>query len=424
VRVSSAGGEPKPVLELDSARQERLQFWPQFLPDSRHFIYLSSSSDSGKNAICLGALDSKQTHPLVYTTGRAGFMEPGYLLFERQGTLLAQPFDTGKLQLAGEATPLASLGGNSGFYLTSRFSVSTNGILVYRSSGAGEAGPTWYNRDGRRLGTVGDRGAFRNMTLSPDEKRLALERTDPGLGTTDIWVVELSSGIPSRVTFDPGSEGNPVWSPDSRQIVYDFRAPGKMGIARKTVGGGPEEVLFESKNALYPQDWLKDGASVLCLNSTGKAFYRLPLSGERKLETLLETRFDKDEPHVSPDGRWIAYNSTESGRWEVYVAGFPSFTEKRQVSGGGGGQPLWRKDGKELYYMTLDGALTAVDVKTGATVGIGPPRTLFQTRLSINPILDQYRVTGDGQKFIIADPVEEGPQPFTVVLNAAAVLRP
>ena len=273
------------------------------------------------------------------------------------------------------------------------------------------------------MGTIGDRGIYRNLTMSPDEKRLALDRTDAGLGTPDIWVMELSSGILTRVTFDPGTESDPAWSPDSRQIAYRFSSQGKSGIARKNVGGGTEEVLFETKDLIFPQDWVRDGSALLCINLSGKSFYRLPLSVERKLETLLDTPFDKDEPHLSPDGRWIAYNSLESGRWEVYVAAFPSFTEKRQVSNGGGCQPLWRKDQKELFYLTLEGAIVAMDVKTGAAVETGPPKTLFQTGLSVNPIYDQYRVTGDGQRFVVTDPVDEGTRPFTVVLNAASAIR-
>jgi eukaryotic-like serine/threonine-protein kinase len=155
----------------------------------------------------------------------------------------------------------------------------------------------------------------------------------------------------------------------------------------------------------------------------GKHFYRLATNGERKLETLLETEFDKDNPAVSPDGRWIAYQSMESGRWEVFVAAFPSFTKKRQVSSGGGCQPVWSRNGKEIYFLTLDAFISEVDVKTGAEIETGVPRTLFQPRINFKPIATQYQVSGDGQKFLVLEPGDSAPQEFTVVLNATAGLH-
>ena len=415
--VAAGGGDAKPLLDLDAARQERLQFWPQFLPDGRHFLFYSASRDPGKSGIVVGALDSKQTVFLLHGSGKGAYVKPGLLLFERQGTLLSQPFDAAKLRLTGEATPLATMGPDvSPGTGSSRFSASENGTLVYHGGGTAESRMTWYARDGKRLGVVGDAGIYMNMGLSPDEKRLALQRNDAQSGMGNIWVLELASGILTRLTFEPVTVSDPVWSPDGREVVYRTGSRTDYIIARKPVGGGPQETLFDSKTQLFAQDSLKDG-SLVCLNLNGRAFYRLPVTGEKKLETLVDDQFDKDEPHVSPDGKWIAYNSTESGRWEVYVAAFPSFTEKRQISNGGACQPLWRKDGKEIFYLTLDGEITAMDVKAGAELETGPPRTLFQTKLSVSPIYDQYRVTGDGQKFVVAEPVDDTARPFTVVVK-------
>jgi Tol biopolymer transport system component len=196
-----------------------------------------------------------------------------------------------------------------------------------------------------------------------------------------------------------------------------------VDLYRKVVGGGDEELLLESEEHKYSKFWMKDGHSILFINEQGKTFYQLPLAGDRKPLILSKSEFDRDNPHISPDGRWIAYNSLESGRWEVYIAAFPSFTEKRQVSSNGGCQPLWRKDGKELFYRTLDGKVMAVEVKGGNTLQTGAPQLLFQTAGGVNPVQGEYSVTADGKRFLLQDPVGQGVAPITVVLNWTAGLK-
>jgi Tol biopolymer transport system component len=199
---------------------------------------------------------------------------------------------------------------------------------------------------------------------------------------------------------------------------------GKSGIYRNVVGGDAAETLLFESDYSIPEDWLPDGKSILFINTDGITFFQLPLSGERKPVLLFKSEFEKNEPIVSPDGHWIAYNSKESGRWEVYVAPFPGFTEKRQVSNNGGGQALWRKDGKELFYLTLDGKMMAVSVKAEATIETGIPKVLFPTRLTVNPRQDHYCVTGDGMRFLFGEHVGEVTHPVTVVLNWTAGLKP
>jgi Tol biopolymer transport system component len=303
----------------------------------------------------------------------------------------------------------------------SAFSVSGTGVLTWRSGAASNTQIAWYTRDGKRLGPVGEPRMMRQFALSPDEKRLAVEVTDPKTTTRDIWLLELASSIFSRVTFDPASDGDPVWSPDGRELLFSSNRKGRSDLYRKLVGGPPEELLFESGEAKFAEQWLP-GGSVVFVNLNGKSFFRLPLAGDRKPILLFQSEFDKDEPHVSSDGRWIAYNSNESGRWEVYVASFPGFTERRQISTSGGCQALWRKDVKELFYLALEGKVMAVDVKAGATLETGLPRELFQVPLRVDPQIDQYAVTGDGRKFLVAENVDEGPAPMTVVLNWTAGL--
>ncbi|MDA2925227.1 hypothetical protein MYX65_11365, partial [Acidobacteria bacterium AH-259-L09] len=217
--------------------------------------------------------------------------------------------------------------------------------------------------------------------------------------------------------------GDPVWSPDGRQLVFMSARKGRPDLFQKLVGGGQEEVLFESNQAKFPEDWSSDGRFILFISPQGKTVYALPLSGDQEPMRVLETPFDKDEFHFSPDGRWIAYNSDESGRWEVYVASFPDFTEKRQVSNSGGVQARWRKDGKELFYLGLDGKLRAVAVKAGSSLETGIPQVLFETKVRVSPLWDQYCVTGDGQRFLINEPAEDVSSPITVVLNWTAELN-
>jgi hypothetical protein len=252
--------------------------------------------------------------------------------------------------------------------------------------------------------------------LSPDEKRVVVDRADG-----HMWLLERATGIATRLTQHQNS-GDPIWSPDGRQLVFTVFKDGLSGnLYRKAIEGGDEEPLFVSEENKYPQSWLMDGVSVLFIDQQSR-LYRLTGSGDRKLELLLQTGFQNDGFRVSPDERWIAYNSLESGRWEVYVASFPSFAGKRQVSSGGGCQARWRKDGKELFYLDLKGRLMAIDVSTDQSFVAGAPSPLFQTPIVVNPIIDQYAVTGDGQRFIMGTPIGEE-EPITVMVNWAAGLK-
>jgi hypothetical protein len=189
------------------------------------------------------------------------------------------------------------------------------------------------------------------------------------------------------------------------------------------VGGATEELLFESAEILYAEHSYGAGRFLLCLSYLGRLFYSLPLTGERKPQELLKTDYSKDEPHVSPDQRWVAYGANQSGRWEVYTAAFPSFSDRRPLSKYGGAQPRWRKDGRELYYVAPDGKMMVVEVKTGVTLEASSPRELFQTPIRLDPTIDQYAVTGDGRRFLIVEPLGDAARPMTVVLNWTADLR-
>src|SRR5439155_4159887 len=214
-----------------------------------------------------------------------------------------------------------------------------------------------------------------------------------------IWLLELSTGILSPFTPNPDSRrGDAIWSPDSRDLMYLSSKDGKPVILRRPAGGGTEQVVIAPENNLYPEEWLPDG-SILAIDSSGKNIFRIPASGG-KPESIFHTDFESDEPHVSPDGRWIAYASSESGQWETYIAAFPSFSNRRQVSNAGGMQPVWRRDGKEIFYLTPDAKVMSVSFKTGAQPETSIPVELFQTRLRADPRFNQYTVAGDGQRFL------------------------
>ncbi len=418
-RVSANGGEPKAL----PADPKIVATWPSFLPDGRHFLYLRRASDTSNTGVYVGALDSIETKLLVKGDTEAVYAPPGYLLFMRQGTLFGQPFDAAKLRLTADSFPIVDnvevMEIPGGVF----YSVSHNGVLTYRAGVSTTQELTWYSREGKRLGTAGAPGQYHQLAVSPDAKRAVVERLDPQTKTSDLWLLEVATNILSRLTFDPGDDTDAVWSPDSREVIFSSNRNGKLDLFRKTVGSNDEQLVYADSERKVCEWWLKDN-SVLYTNRGGRTIYRLPLTGERKPQALFRTDFTKDEPHVSPDGRWVAYNSLESGQFEVYVASFPSFTEKRQASDHGGGQALWRVDGKELFYLQPDKKFVAVEIKAGQSLETGPPRVLFESRVNPNLYLDQYGITPDGGKFLVTEPVQEASTPITVLVNWLSAVRP
>ena len=302
---------------------------------------------------------------------------------------------------------------------------SPNGVLVYQTDASSSTSvqPVWYGRDGKRLALAGPPRVYIQGVLSTDEKHFAAQIVDIVKGSSDIWLLDLTSGILSRITSGSGNKGTPVWSPDGREILFGFRTTSEVDVRRMTIGGGAEQLVQRSTRPVYPGAWLKDGSMLLLGESFGQSFFRITPGTGAEPETLLKTEYSKDGPRVSPDGRWIAYNTDESGRWEVYVAAYPSFTGRRQVSNNGGVQGYWRKDGKELFYLALDGSMVSVAIKPGPPLEAGIPEVLFPTRVRVQPFWDQFAVTGDGQRFLTLDSIETEAKPFTVVLNWPAVAR-
>ena len=431
-RVSASGGVPVPATRLNPSRQESAHRWPSFLPDGRHFLYLASiSTRHANNGIYVGSLDSKETTLLIRADSNVAYSPAGHLLFVRDRTLMAQRFDAERLQTTGEVLPIVERMPQSIAASHSPFSVSRNGILAYWT-GDTKKELVWFDQAGKRSGSLGGASDLELApSLSPDEKRVALSRPDARSGATDIWVVDITRGISSRLTLDRAGENFPIWSPDGARIVFTSNRNGPEDLYQKdSTGMGREELLYESDVAhKHPLDWSRDGRFILYHTQqprTGSDVLALPLLGNRQPIQLLSTEFEERHAQFSLDGRHVAYASDESGVYEIYVQPFPGPGEKLQISTQGGVQPRWRRDGKEIFYVARDARMMAAPLsERSGSLSAGNPRALFQTPIvpdAIGASLE-YVVTADGQRFLIATPASETPSsPATVVLNWAAKL--
>jgi len=422
-RVSASGGEAQPVTTLDSSRQEIFHRFPQFLPDGRHFLYFARSAQLENSAIYVGALDQPRAKRIIRAETNVAYAPPGYLLFPREGTLVAQAFDAASLALAGAPFRVAEQverGRNN----EADFSVSETGVLAYQSGGTAKTQLVWFDRNGKQLGAPGPPGDYLWPALSPDEKRVAIGRNDAQTGTSDIWLLDLARGIPSRFTFDPANDIYPVWSPDGSRIVSASNRDGAWNLYQKlSSGAGSEEAILKSSDSKIPNDWSLDGRFILYEQlspNTQWDLWVLPLFGERQPFPFLQTKFSEQSGVFAPDARWIAYQSDESGSYQVYVQSFPPSGDKWQISSEGGSRPRFRRDGKELFYLAANGKLMAVEVKTNASsFEFGVPKPLFEAHTT-----GYYAVTGDGQRFLLNPPIAESTgAPITVVLNWAAEVK-
>ncbi|HVS90119.1 MAG TPA: protein kinase [Candidatus Acidoferrum sp.] len=431
-RVSASGGATTPVTTLDLSKNETTQRWPYFLPDGRHFLYVAGTPFAPKenptNAILVGSLDSKESKLLLYTHSNAIYAS-GHLLFLRQNTLMAQPFDPRHLELTGDAFPIADPVQEDESTIRSIFSASQDGLLAYlEGTSGGDRQLIWVDRSGKKLGEMPGTGSYFAPRISPDGKRLTFTLPSSGF---DVWSYDLARGVKTRLTFGSASaqaNQNAVWSPDGRWIAYTSIRGGKFGLYQKpSDGSGSEEVLLEGiYQSRFPSDWSPDG-KLLAYQGARQgilSIWMLPLSGERKPYPFLSSQFTEILPAFSPDGKWVAYCSNESGELKVYVVPFPGPGGKWQVSPGGGYTPRWRRDGKEIFYLSSDNKVMAAEVKaSGTSFEVGAVQPLFETRPSRTVINGSYDVTADGQRFVIAYEAGQPTAAITLVVNWPAEVK-
>ncbi|MGH9659070.1 MAG: hypothetical protein ACRD96_11040, partial [Bryobacteraceae bacterium] len=422
-KVPAVGGVPSVVVEKLPNGNIR---YPVFLPDGRQFLYLVNAAADDQNGVWAGALDSKGGRRLLSDLSSVSFAA-STLLFARESTLMAQPFDASRAQLNGEIYPVAehvSFGANTHL---APVSVSDDGVLVYQTGrNVGASHLTWYERGGKLLHTTPSSGSVFGFKLSPDGKRLASSRfISVGGRTSDIWIHELArGGTETRFTFHPSRQYSPVWSPDGSRVVFSSdRRGGRLNLFQKDSNGvGQDQPLPDSPNFQVATDWSADGRWLVYSETTPKTksdIWLLPMTGEKKPVVFLQTEFNELQGQLSADGRWMAYASDESGQYEVYVRPFPSGAGKWRISTGGGAQPRWRRDGKELFYLAADRRLMAVPVKSGFEAGLPEPLfTVLAPPGSSLQVAFLYDVAADGKRFLVSGvPGETTESPLTVVVN-------
>ena len=427
LRISAAGGAPTPLNSVDMEHGEFPRSFPQFLPDGRHYLFLSGGSRHvGTRFIAVASLDSPEVKRVLTTDFTAVYAKPGYLLFRREAMLMAQKFDATRMELSGDPFLVAEQIGFDGITYQTLVSASDQGVLAYQSLGAGKTQLVWFDRADKKLGVVGVPGDYSDLSLSADDKRLVFSQVDPNTGNSDIWLMDLAGGSPSRFTFDTSVDFAPVWSPDGERIVFASLREGAPNLFQKMANGsGQEDSLYKSPLAKLPSDWSTDGRFIICGTVDPKTRWDLWVLSvaDHKWELFLQTPANEARASFSPNGRWVVYESDESGKKEIYVQSFPASGAKWQVSVSGGSQPRWRRDGKELFYLAGDRNVTVVDVNTEApTFAHGTPKALFETRISKGDDRagDQYAVTTDGQRFLVNTLAEEG-APISLVINWTAL---
>jgi eukaryotic-like serine/threonine-protein kinase len=428
-RIPADGGAPVQVTTLDKAQREETHRWPQFLPDGRRFIFFVRVGQAREgNVMMAGSLDGGRSKVILRTDSQSIYSS-GYLLFMRQTTLMAQAFDTEDLTLEGEAVAVADQVVFDAPLSHGVFSASDRGLLVYQTGTPGGGTLlTWFDRAGRKLGVLGERAPIIYFSLSPDLKSVAVDELDLSLGPPDVWIYDVARGLRSRFTFERAADSRPIWSPDGSKVVFSSSRNGDLDLYIKSFSGsGEEQLLLAADGSQAPGSWSSDGRYLAYSTFGGPSMsdiWVLPFFGDRKPIPFLQTQFHEETPEFSPDGRWIAYTSTESGRYQVYVAPFPGPGRKWQISAGEGRFPRWRKDGRELYYLAPDNTITAVQIRLeDSAVDVGASTALFKTP----PVYSTgtiYRVTPDGERFLVNTALEDPfSAPLTVVQNWSAALR-
>jgi len=422
LRVDTGGG-------IASAVPESVEFanWPHFLPDGRHFLYLGVIQEGeGAGAINLGIfvapLDAFSERRLLLPVSSRPLFTDDHLLYVRDSILMAQPFDLDSLVLTGDAAPLAD--GVSYFESHGGTSVSGGGGVLCYVLRRPTRPYVWLGRSGETVGTLGESSFYRRATLSPDGQRAAVSVTSPRSGTQDLYLIDIARETATRLTHEESSEGEPVWSPDGQKIAFYSDRDGPPDVYILDVASGTEELLWSAPGVQQPTAWSPDGSEILMTNwaDPERNFWLVPVSSESKPAPLappVSRAGDYGNASFSPDGRWLAFASSESGRTEIYVQPFRRAGAKVRLSRSGGSRPRWRRDGRELFFQSGQN-LVAVRVEADARFESGPPETLF----TLDQRFSLQDVTGDGERFLVT--VEPRPhewQPIEVMVGWNAFLE-
>jgi Tol biopolymer transport system component/predicted Ser/Thr protein kinase len=423
-RVSGDGGTPELLGELRDAQGETSQAFPWFLPDGEHYLYTSRNADPARNGIFVASLNARTRLHLVSAPSNAVYSPPGYLLYVRAGTLMAQSFDASQLRTTGEPFTVADEVGFLPGSLQGQFAVSQSGLLSYYSGSHPLLSQlTWVNRGGKAVETVGEPDVMQAPALSPDGNTIAIDRLDPAIGTYDVWLYKLPDHAFSRFTFDAANDIFPVWSQDGKSILFSSDQGGQLGLYEKSANGASgEHLLLQMAGVTLPTD--RAGRGLLLFSNqapraVGKLF-SLPLTKGAKPVPLFVSRASESHGRLSPDGHWLAYDSDETGSAQVFVSTFPETSGRWQISGEnakaeGGTRPLWSQDGRELFYISTSGKVMRVPVGADATFTHGQPTRLFEARM---PPMSPFEINRHGSRFLILNGIQpDVTTPITVVVN-------
>ncbi len=429
-RLPSSGGTPVLVTKPDPSQGQVSHRWPVFLPDGRHFLYLGCnfSGRLDKNMIFVGSLDSDEKKVIANASTNAIYADPGYLVYWRDNALVAQRFDLRSYSLAGEPRIVSDAVQYFPQTNFAVFAVAGKTLVAQTSAGrsVSKSQLIWFDRRGKQVGTVGPPDLVANPKLSPDGRRVAVDQTDTDGRHVNVWIHELTSDATARLGFGPWLEQVTVWSPDGKQVLYTSNEKLFFSLYLKNAdgSGSAQNIMDFGTPQQGPWDWSRDGKFLLVRKEHELWYMTMP---DRQARPLVQSQWLIRNAQFSPDEKFVAYSSSETGNWEVYVSPFPGFGSKWQVSRGGGEEPRWRSDGKELFYLAPDGMLMAAEIKTNAGFEAGSPSALFRThpRQPISAMdFFSYDVTADGQKFLVNTKVDTSSSaPLSVILNWSAEME-
>ena len=430
LRVMAAGGTPVPVTQLPSDQGSHR--FPQFLPDGRHFLFLGGTGQADEQDMFVGTIDGGESKRVHAARSVAVFAAPASLLWVEEGVLVAQRFDPALGVVSGEPIPVVQDVGLDEAVYRGMFAVSATGVLAHRTGRGERRQLTWVNRAGIARGTVGppDEAGLTGPELTPDGKRVAVVRTERG--NTDVFLIDTGRDVFRRFTLDPGLDTYPLWSSDGKRVAFASSCPeGRCVFEKAASGADDNRPLLAAGEPKMPLSWSLDGQWLLYGTrhpKTGLDLWAAPMAGDRKPVPVIHTSFDETAGQFSPDGRWVAYQSNQSKPVQIFIQAFPGPGGPQQVTTAGGSQPRWRPDGKELFYVGLDGRLMAVPIAVGADRQLDPgtPVALFRAQPTgawLTAPKAQYAVAADG-RFLMTMTLEAATAtPITVVLNWDAALK-